>query len=276
MKHIDIAQCMVTKKASSERRKIAFNLSFLTMLNLKKQKRCFYTGLLLDGKTPQTTFSLERIDNNIGYVDGNVIVCSQFANSVRADAKMEDIPAILTKMEARRDFYIHELNTMGYDPETNSQTGLKPKIPAHLVEHYFLKVTNLHNLKKKIDDRKTTYNNHVTKGNIIQKGFLVNYGKLIEAYRQQTIGMGRFIESIDLNKTENERKKLHFDNIKYKVQSLQERIDTLDKVYKGLRLISQGGDLTKTALRLGLPINSDIDTICKHNLMYGEMLCVTN
>ena len=53
-----------------------------------KQKKCFYTGILLTTTQPggvqqPTDFTIDRVDNRLGYVSGNVVACCHAANSFK-------------------------------------------------------------------------------------------------------------------------------------------------------------------------------------------------
>ena len=75
------------KQGSAERRGLDFNMNYQSMKNMLEAKHCFYTGVLLTdspaGNQP-TDRTIERVDNEKGYIIGNVVACSYEANQVKA------------------------------------------------------------------------------------------------------------------------------------------------------------------------------------------------
>ena len=73
------------KKAGHE-----FALTFEQYKNLIMQPTCYYTDVLLSrckGKSEDqidTDLTLDRVDNNYGYIDGNVVACCYAANQLKA------------------------------------------------------------------------------------------------------------------------------------------------------------------------------------------------
>lgn len=85
-----IAGKYVMKVANAAKRGIGFNLTLSQYRKLFTRKYCAYTGVYLTMQSvggeplPSNYATLERIDNMIGYVPGNVIVISHEANKVKA------------------------------------------------------------------------------------------------------------------------------------------------------------------------------------------------
>lgn len=90
---LDVAKKMLNLKQSADSRNIKFDLSFLVLKNLMEQKKCFYTGRVFDGKGDYA-LSIDRIDNKIGYVDGNVVACTVEINRKKTDITIEEIEMI--------------------------------------------------------------------------------------------------------------------------------------------------------------------------------------
>lgn len=67
-----------------------FDLSFTSYKNMMRAKHCYYTGIGLTqprsgNYAPRTTDrTIDRIDNTIGYVKGNVVACSHAANQFKS------------------------------------------------------------------------------------------------------------------------------------------------------------------------------------------------
>jgi hypothetical protein len=90
---LDVAKKMLNLKQSADSRNIKFDLSFLVLKNLMEQKKCFYTGRVFDGKGDYA-LSIDRIDNKIGYIDGNVVACTVEINRKKTDITIEEIEMI--------------------------------------------------------------------------------------------------------------------------------------------------------------------------------------
>lgn len=60
-------------------RGLTFNLSFRTTKRILMRKTCYFTGLPLD----KNTITFDRIDNSIGYEEGNVVACHTCFNKLK-------------------------------------------------------------------------------------------------------------------------------------------------------------------------------------------------
>lgn len=78
-----------TYKSASRRNK-EFKLSLRTVENLLAQTRCAYSGKLFNERNQDERLSFERIDNSIGYVDGNVIPVQEVYNRARANLSLDE------------------------------------------------------------------------------------------------------------------------------------------------------------------------------------------
>jgi hypothetical protein len=108
------ARKYAVKFQNAAKRGIDFDLSFTDMKKLLKQKKCFYTGVDLvfgedeNGNTQPNQWTLDRVDNNIGYTKQNTVVCSHIANQWKCKAiespeiklPFDQILAVVTKMNS--------------------------------------------------------------------------------------------------------------------------------------------------------------------------------
>jgi hypothetical protein len=90
------AQKYVRLQQSAQRRGIEFALPFTSLKNLYRAKRCFFTGveLVLGGDRPNS-LTIDRVDNNRGYVPGNVVACSHAFNQAKGDLSVEAVRALV-------------------------------------------------------------------------------------------------------------------------------------------------------------------------------------
>jgi hypothetical protein len=90
---LEVAKKMLNLKQSADSRNIKFDLSFTTLKELMEQKKCFYTGRILETKG-DFSLSIDRIDNKLGYVEGNVVACTVDINRKKTDITIEEIEMI--------------------------------------------------------------------------------------------------------------------------------------------------------------------------------------
>ena len=109
-------------KANNARRDgYEFGLSLISVRNLLMAKRCYYTGREMtlpnyrqDGSVPgnvpqrPTDVTIDRVDNSLGYVKGNVVACCKAANSFKArldndnfELGMDDMIRMSDKLKKR-------------------------------------------------------------------------------------------------------------------------------------------------------------------------------
>lgn len=84
-------------RKSAKKRGKEFNLTVRYVARLNSQTHCAYTGIPFN----QTNRSFERIDNEKGYVIGNVIPVLTSVNTARGDSELSDIILDLCDAELR-------------------------------------------------------------------------------------------------------------------------------------------------------------------------------
>lgn len=99
MKKLRVADKQVAEKylnllKSAERRSIEFKLTFSDIRRLLQEPACYYTGTKFidyndfehdDYKT------IDRIDNDKGYVKGNVVACTNLFNKRKSNLTVNEI-----------------------------------------------------------------------------------------------------------------------------------------------------------------------------------------
>jgi hypothetical protein len=107
---LKVANKLRRKAQDAKTRGIEFSLTFQSMKNLMKAKRCYYTGIVLtepvglqDGDTGRgaSDRTIDRIDGSKGYVPGNVVACCNAANNIKAQLE----GAGLTGLKAGRKIF---------------------------------------------------------------------------------------------------------------------------------------------------------------------------
>lgn len=84
----------VSSKAHAKRRNILFEIT-LDYFSLFKDCPCFYCG------KPLEKISLDRINNFLGYIEGNVVTCCSVCNEIKMDRDLFELKEHLVQMLSR-------------------------------------------------------------------------------------------------------------------------------------------------------------------------------
>ncbi len=96
MNDIEIARKYINKTRNAETKGHEFTLSFVEFKRVVTAKRCYYTGIeLTPGKEKEnlaTDITIDRVDNSLGYIKGNVVACchayNQFKGVLESDSPL--------------------------------------------------------------------------------------------------------------------------------------------------------------------------------------------
>lgn len=80
---IKAANKLLHLKSSAEGRGLPFTLSFNKVKRLLKQKRCFFTGAEFVTGDKDLARTIDRVDNDLGYTDANVVACIAAVNRIK-------------------------------------------------------------------------------------------------------------------------------------------------------------------------------------------------
>ena len=71
----------------------------------KQNYKCAYSGITFssDRKDKYTYPTIDRIDSNKGYVKGNICICTQFVNTMKNNATVDQFKDIITKIYNNKD-----------------------------------------------------------------------------------------------------------------------------------------------------------------------------
>lgn len=89
---LEVCKKLVHLQQSAENRGLEFNLDIKTVRKLLNTKKCYYTGepLFLNvGKRNSRT--IDRVDNEKGYVIGNVVACSRWFNEAKNNLTVNQV-----------------------------------------------------------------------------------------------------------------------------------------------------------------------------------------
>jgi hypothetical protein len=94
---LDVAKKMLKIYQSAVDRSLEFDLSFETVKSLLLYPTCFYTGKIFEEEGAMAR-SFDRIDSNLGYVEGNVVACTVDINQKKANLSFEEIELLYFKL----------------------------------------------------------------------------------------------------------------------------------------------------------------------------------
>jgi len=100
MEDIVIAKKLLQISQSAKSRKIDFDLSFNETKKLLNQKKCYFTGHDFDEQNNIRTF--DRIDNNLGYINGNVVACTKEFNEKKGSLTVVDIVLMYNGLKRKK------------------------------------------------------------------------------------------------------------------------------------------------------------------------------
>ena len=104
-------------KVSARRRNLDFNLSpdFLSYVFETQKGLCAYTGVKLDHTKGRglvdNCVSVDRFDPSIGYVVGNILICSKRANSIKQDQTPQEFEDWMPQWYVRGSAALAEINS---------------------------------------------------------------------------------------------------------------------------------------------------------------------
>lgn len=275
----EIAKCYVTKIESSKRRGKEFNLSFTAFANIKQQTHCEYSGLPFDD---MNTMSFERIDNSIGYVDGNVIPVIQRLNVLRGDKTLEECTKLLESMIKGNTCQKYNYNVIISQKVYDVKATNKPKLKGRAIKSYFSQVQTLEkiysNMIAHTDYYKETINVCCSKGNSPLKTIKI-LEKLLEKDKEKFNN-----KHTELKNWLSKMKKCNAKYNKYEYQLAYEQktvwsikqnstsesdIQDMKYVIQGLTKFANLSKSQKYAVKLGLPTNTSKLNLLKHKVVYN-------
>ena len=95
---IEIARKMINLHQSASSRNLEFDLSFETVKNLISNTHCFYTEQPFE-ESGKFSMSVDRLDPNKGYIEGNVVACTIDINAKKANLTILEIEQLYSKLK---------------------------------------------------------------------------------------------------------------------------------------------------------------------------------
>lgn len=94
---IEVAKKLVNIHSSAQSRNLEFDLSFEYVRKLLEYTTCFYTNVQFTEDGPHSR-SFDRLDNDKGYVIGNVVACTTDINGKKNNLTIDEITCLYKKL----------------------------------------------------------------------------------------------------------------------------------------------------------------------------------
>lgn len=94
---IEVAKKLVNIHSSAQSRNLEFDLSFDYVRKLLEYTTCFYTNVQFTEDGPHSR-SFDRVDNDKGYVIGNVVACTTDINGKKNNLTIDEITCLYKKL----------------------------------------------------------------------------------------------------------------------------------------------------------------------------------
>lgn len=269
---VELAQQYIAKSLNAKKRNKEFSLSLIAFANIKSQTHCAYSGVEFDENNPM---SLERVDNNVGYVDGNVIPVLTILNSVRGDLDFKNI-------DERIEFLSLKIATL-FPKDENFTTSQKRLFDVKRQKKYSNLLTVNRFLKKKVkgceDDLKKTNDRLLIQklNKKQQKHFedvVCSLETKINRMTKQIKANEKTLENIYLgapiaptNRVKNNKNFVDVSEIKRN----EKLIERLKIVKQGLAKFQNLSETDKQKLKHGLPLSTSRYSLIKQKMSKSMM-----
>jgi hypothetical protein len=94
---VEVAKKLVNIHSSAQSRNLEFNITFEYVKKLLEYTTCFYTNVQFTDDGPHAR-SFDRVDNDKGYVIGNVVACTVDINGKKNNLTIEEIICLHKKL----------------------------------------------------------------------------------------------------------------------------------------------------------------------------------
>ena len=94
---VEVARKLVNIHSSAQSRNLDFDLTFEYVKKLLEYSTCFYTNVTFTEDGPNAR-SFDRVDNDRGYVIGNVVACTTDINGKKNNLTIDEIICLYKKL----------------------------------------------------------------------------------------------------------------------------------------------------------------------------------
>lgn len=251
---------------SAPRRKKEFSLGLLYTHNLMQQTYCAYSGREFTDADPS---SFERIDNAVGYVEGNVIAVCTSLNELRGSKSLAELEAELLKAE-------NSLSSIVNYPDV-SASFYDEKVKA-LLEHPHPKFDCVRGYVKCIETSKAKIERSLENIEAVEKKRLSlnapEYNEehiqlqlaIIERYKVKIQSAESTINGIIRKTFKNNAVKVV---VKTNNANPQKEVDDLRAVVEGIKKFENLSRRQKLCVKFGIALDSSVKKLLKAWLVYN-------
>jgi hypothetical protein len=93
-----VAKKLIHLAQSAKDRNLEFNLSFKTVKRLMSVKKCYYTSVEFEEQGANCR-TIDRIDASLGYIEGNVVACTNEFNGKKCNLTVKEIELLYKKVK---------------------------------------------------------------------------------------------------------------------------------------------------------------------------------
>ncbi|END4636102.1 hypothetical protein ABL716_000769 [Escherichia coli] len=224
-------------QASAKRRSKDFNLDFNYIKNILDQKVCAYSGEPFDNRIEGEKLSLERFDNNVGYIKGNVIAVKKKYNTFRSDYTLEELIE-------KRDLFALRIG----------RSSAKKVHKLNLDEKKWAKIKKTYNQIKAIQKKRENRIEHISQ---LSKSKQTSDIKLRIIALKARIDGSRIAEGAEVVKLNVLLKGSDWKTVK-KLSEAETQYDMCDKIIQGVERYQNLSFIDKLKLKRGYPLNCSI------------------
>lgn len=94
---VEVAKKLVNIHSSAQSRNLEFDLTFEYVKKLLEYTTCYYTGVQFSEDGPHAR-SFDRVDNDKGYIIGNVVACTTDINGKKNNLTIDEIICLYKKL----------------------------------------------------------------------------------------------------------------------------------------------------------------------------------
>ena len=250
MNQVEIAEKYVQKAKNAKSRRMEFSMSLYSFSNIVTQTHCAYSGIKFDKK--DNILSLERIDNSIGYVDGNVIPVILKLNNIRDSHTLESIELEIDSIKAELD---------------------KKFVNANSIENSITQNIDIDTVKKRFTYK--TYRKYMHYYNISKslEKKIKRFGKNKELKDELTKvkhTLSSIVHGAPYNLNKSQLKDLNrakaLKSVNNSIKSDMEKLKQLRLIKQGLSKFTNMSDADKYLVSAGLPLDTSKFKMLKHKV----------